>query len=102
RANQPCQQKVEFLNFFFQMNNKRITLSDNLTKEVIQVNDLFTNENGTIQIIHRKLINFLEQLGYGVFTKSSKFLKETLIKRKEQDISELAEVELRREVIDVL
>jgi len=84
------------------MKNKRITLSDNLTKEVIQVNDLFTNENGTIQIIQRKLINFLEQLGYGVFTKSSKFLKRTLIKRKEQDISELAEVELRREVIDVL
>src|SRR5690606_39327045 len=56
---------------------KRITLSDNLTKEVIQVKDLFTNENGTIQIIQRKLINFLEQLGYGVFTKSSKFLKGT-------------------------
>lgn len=49
------------------MKNKRITLSDNLTKEVIQVKDLFTNENGTIQIIQRKLINFLEQLGYGVF-----------------------------------
>src|SRR5690554_1472937 len=84
------------------MKNKRITLSDNLTKEVIQVKDLFTNENGTIQIIQRKLINFLEQLGYGVFTKSSKFLKGTLIKRKEQVISELTEVELRREVIDVL
>jgi len=74
----------------------------NPNKRVIQAKDLFANENGTIQVIQRKLINFLDQLGYGIFAKSNKFLRGTLIKKRDQVISELTETELRREVIDVL
>src|SRR5690606_11085351 len=84
------------------MKNKRLTLSDNLIKEVIQVKDLFTTEGKTIQVVQKKLMNFLSQLGYGVFKRSSKFLTGTLVKQREQVISELTEAEIRREVLDVL
>src|SRR5690606_7456067 len=83
------------------MKKKRLTLSDNLIKEVIQVKDLFTTEGKTIQVVQKKLMNILRQLGYGVFKRSSKFLTGTLVKQREQVTSELTEADISRDGLHV-
>lgn len=84
------------------MKNKHIKLGDNHVKEIIEVQSLFSHENNTIQIVQRRLINFLNQMGYGVYSKTSKFLKGELIKKQDHTIKEVNEHELRRDVLECL
>ena len=60
------------------MKNKHIKLGDNRVKEIIEVQSLFSHENNTIQIVQRQLIHFLVQMGYGVYSKTSKFLNKSV------------------------
>ncbi len=84
------------------MKNKHIKLGDNRVKEIIEVQSLFSHENNTIQIVQRRLIHFLVQMGYGVYSKTSKFLNGELIKKQNQTIKEVNEHELRRDVLECL
>lgn len=84
------------------MKNKKIKLGGNYVKEVIEPSSLFVLENNTIQVVQRKLVNFLGQLGYGVYAKTSKFLKGKLVKVQDQSIREVNEIEVRKDVLSCL
>lgn len=68
----------------------------------IEITKIFSNENGTIQVVQRKLINLLNELGFGIFATTSKFLRGSIVKRSNNVISEVTEKQLRREVLDLL
>lgn len=74
----------------------------NSPNKKIEIKEIFSNENGSIQVIQRKFINLLNELGFGIFESSSKFLRGSLVKRSKNVISEVTEKQLRREVLDLL
>lgn len=81
------------------MNKNEIRLGSNPTKKI---ETIFSNENGTIQVVQRRLINLLNELGFGIFATASKFLRGSLVKRSNNVISEVTEKQLRREVLELL